>query len=139
MAVRVSISLKPTITCPATLYLPGDNGEHVKVDFAVLFKRQKTEERNGLNDRYVKGELTMPQLLDEVVVGWDGFRDEQGQPVPYSHEMRVATDNEYPGLEQAMAVSWFDHAFINQRDAAVKNSKAQSGTTSALTTPSATS
>lgn len=138
MAVIVS-KLKPTFTAPAALYLPGDNGEHEVVNFEVEFKRQPAKERDALNNRYLKGEITISQLLDEIVVGWKGFADASGQPVPYSHAERQETDAEYSGVEQAMAVSWFDHAFINQRAAAVKNSKAPSLTTSAPTTQTATS
>lgn len=138
MAVKIS-GLKPTIACPATLYLPADGGAQVPYKFDVHFKRQTTSERNALNERFVKGEITQRQMLDEVVVGWGGMLDEAGQPVPYSIAERIATDELYPGLEQAMAVSWYDNAFVNQREAAVKNSKAPSVTGSAPMTQTATS
>lgn len=151
MAVKIS-GIKPTVTCPATLYLPNDGGELVAHKFDVIFRRLKEDERDELQKRYVLGytvetpaakadaapqqerrSLTNAELLDTVVEGWGGMSDEHGSPVPYSHAERRATNLLYPGLEQAMAVSWFDHFFINQRDAALKNSGAQSGTTSAAT------
>ncbi|WOI45843.1 hypothetical protein [Acidovorax sp. BLS4] len=138
MAVKVS-HLKPTFTAPAAVYLPGDGGAHERVDFEVHFKRQPGRERDALNDRYLKGEIKNAELLDEIVVGWRGFNDEAGQPVPYSHEERREAEAEYSGVESAMVVSWYDHAFIHQREAAVKNSKAPSLTTSAPTTQTATS
>lgn len=125
MAVKIS-GLKPTIACPATLYLPADGGAQVPHKFDVHFKRQTTSERNALNERFVKGEITQRQMLDEVVVGWGGMLDEAGQAVPYSVAERIAADEAYSGVEQAMAVSWFDNIFVNQREAAVKNSKAPS-------------
>ena len=149
MAVKIS-GLKPIITCPATLFLPGDNGEHIKHQFTVDFKRISTQERDDLHLAYTIGRkvtqpdvagtaqpvvktvtVSLPELLDQIVVGWGGMLDENGNPVPYSHEERRAADVEFTGLEQAMAVSWYDHFFIHQREAATKNSKAQSGTTSA--------
>ena len=149
MAVKIS-GLKPIIVSPATLYLAGDSGTLVPHKFDVHFKRLTTDERDKLHARYTLGEvvpqpaldgveqppvnvppLTDGQLLDELVEGWGGMLDEAGQPVPYSHAERKATDAVYAGLEQAMVVSWYDHAFINQRDARVKNSKAPSSTTSA--------
>ncbi|MDD2711365.1 MAG: hypothetical protein PHU77_00455 [Simplicispira sp.] len=152
MAVKIS-GLKPTIKCPATLYLPADDGQHVQHAFGVHFRRQTASERDKLSERYTKGDavkdpvtgetklvpITSAQLLDAVVMGWDGMLDEAGQPVPYSHAERAATEEENAGLEQAMVVSWYDHVFINQRMAAIKNSKAPSATTSAPTTQTAAS
>jgi len=158
MAVRIS-GLKPIVICPATVYLVGDNGEQIPHHFDVEFRRMTTVERNTLNEKYAIGydvpveidaadpdqtprtkrvHLSNAELLDEIVVGWGKMLDENGQPVPYSHAERLATENEYSGLEQAMVVSWLDHFFFNQREAAIKNSKAQSGTASAGTTRAAT-
>jgi hypothetical protein len=130
MSVKIS-NLKPVFDCPATLYLPADNGAMVAHAYSVQFKRLTTTERDALQKRFAAGEMTQRQVLDEVVTGWGGMQDEHGNPVPYSHAERVATDDVYAGLEQSMAVTWFDHAFVNQRDAAVKNSKALSTTTTA--------
>lgn len=152
MAVKIS-GLKPTIECPATLYLPGDDGKRVAHQFKVHFRRQRASERDALSLRYTKGDavkdavtgattyvpIAVGQLLDEVVMGWGGMLDEAGQSVPYSHAERRETEDENPGLEQAMAVSWYDNVFINQREAAIKNSGAPSATTSAQTTPTAAS
>ncbi len=159
MAVRIS-GLKPTVTCPVTVYLIADHGQFVAHQFDAEFKRMSTEERNALNKKYAEGYevpveidpadpdqtprtkrvfLTNAELLDEAMVGWGKMLDEAGQPVPYSHAERRATEQEYPGTEQALIVSWLDHFFINQREAAVKNSKAPSGTTLAGTTRAATS
>lgn len=153
-------NLKPTITCPATLYLASDHGKFVEHKFEVMFRRLTTEERDELNVAYTIGKmvpaeptsvlsaqppamtlkrLTNAELLDKIVEGWGGMNDAAGQPVPYSHAERRATDSTFSGTEQAMVVSWFDHSFVNQREAAAKNSKAPSGTTSAETTQGATS
>jgi len=125
---KIAAGLKPTFSSPATVYLPGDGGEHVAHKFNVHFKRLKSTERDELSKKYIGGEINTAQLLDAVAQGWDGMLDEIGNPVPYSKEVRTATEAVYSGVEQAMAVSWFDHAFINQREAAIKNLKALSGT-----------
>lgn len=129
MAVKISAA-KPIVPCPAQVFLAGDNGARVLHAFTVNFKRLKTAARDELNDRYVAGDLTMRALLNEIVMGWGGMLDEAGEPVPYTIEERIATDDEYPGTEQAILLSWFENFFINQREAAIKNSKALSGTTS---------
>lgn len=127
MAVHIS-SARPTVNVPATLYLLADGGGHEAVPFTVEFRRCSTSERDELNARWIAGELKLPELLDALVCGWAGLYDQAGQPVPYSHTERRAADESYSGLEQAMAVAWFDHAFINQRQAALKNCAAPSAT-----------
>ena len=134
MAVKIS-GLKPTIKCPVTLHLPADDGQYVQHTFDVLFRRQTVKDPVTGETKLVT--ITSAQLLNEVVMGWNGMLDEAGQPVPYSHAERAATEEENPGLEQAMVISWYDHVFVNQRMAAVKNSKAPCATTSAPTTQTA--
>ncbi|MGJ4748988.1 hypothetical protein ACQV5M_21675, partial [Leptospira sp. SA-E8] len=72
-------------------------------------------------------------LLDKVMTSWEGMNDEHGRPVPYSREARLATEEAYPEIEQAMAVSFFDHAAVMQREAAAKNSVPPSAISSAQT------
>lgn len=162
MSVVIIPGLKRTVDCPATVYLPGDDGAHVAHAYTVQFRRVTTAQRDELQRCFVTGEMpkqkelldvlasaptgepategttpTAPRrfgqrdLIDAVVVGWAGMFDAQGNAVAYSAKERVATDDAYPGLEQSMATAWFDHAFINQREAAAKNSKPPSGTTTA--------
>ncbi len=151
MAVKIS-GLKPTISVPATLYLPVDEGRFGAHHFAVVFKRLGKARRDEINELVVIGKpftaadgtedvkrLTIGELLDEVVVGWEGMLDGDGNSVAYSREERLAAEEAYPGLEQAMAVAWFDGLNVHQRDAATKNSVALSGTTSASTAQTATS
>ena len=148
MAVKIS-GLKPTLSIPATLYLPVDGGQFAEHKFTVEFKRQGKKRRDEINDLVVVGKsepgsdevkrMSITELLDELVVGWGGMFGEDGNPVPYSREERLATEEAYPGLEQAMAVAWFDAMGVHQRDAATKNSVALSGTSSASTAQTATS
>ena len=151
MAVKIS-GLKPTISVPATLYLPVDEGRFGAHHFAVVFKRLGKARRDEINELIVVGKpatqpdgsqevrrMTIPELLDEVVVDWEGMLGDEGTPVPYSRDERLAAEEAYPGLEQAMAVAWFDGLNVHQRDAATKNSVALSGITSASTAQTAIS
>lgn len=148
MAVKIS-GLKPTISIPVTLYLHADHGQFAAHQFTVDFKRLGKKRRDEINELVAVGKsepgsdevkrMSIPELLDEVVVGWGGMFGEDGALVPYSREERLATEEVYPGLEQAMAVAWFDAMSIHQRDAATKNSVALSGTNSASTAQTATS
>lgn len=92
MAVKIS-GLKPTISVPATLYLPVDGGQFAAHQFSVEFKRLPKSRRDEINELVVVGKkstgadgaeevkrLTIPELLDEVVVGWGGMTGEDGSP-----------------------------------------------------------
>lgn len=120
--------LEDTFPCPATVYLPGVMGALVAHQFVVHFRRLDGKTRDALNARHVSGDITLQAMLDEVVAGWGGMLDKDKNEVAYSREVRAETENVYPGTEHAMAVSWYDHAFVNQRSAAAKNLKALSGT-----------
>ncbi len=124
----------PIFTRPATYYAPAGAGFDAW-RFTIDFKVLSGDELKALNERYEKGELSNAGLLDEVVKGWHGLKDAEAQEVPYSIAERKATEAEYPGFEQSMAIAFFDAVAINQRTAAVlaeeaaKNSEAQSSTT----------
>lgn len=138
MAVKISLAT-PTVSVPAIYFVLTDGGQFAPYRFSVVFKRLPTSERDAINAQWVKGELPIQELLDRIVTGWDGLTDEAGRPVPYSHAERRAAEEANTGLEQAMVVAWFDHAFVNQRQAAAKNLEAPSVTGSAPTTPTAAS
>ncbi|WP_422099092.1 hypothetical protein [Variovorax sp.] len=127
MTVKISAA-KPTIACPATLFLPADGGQLQAHKFTVIFRRVPTSERDDLARKSQAGELPIAALLDQVVVGWEGMTDAAGDAVPYNAAERAAAEEAYAGVEQAMAVAFWDHLFVNQREAAEKNSAAQSAT-----------
>lgn len=140
MAVIIAnSSIKPTVECPATLYIPIDGGKFAKHEFSVSFNRLKGKECTDLRDDLFQGKITYAQLLDKTVAAWGGMLGDQGQPVPYSHAERRATEEIYLGLEQAMVVSWLDNVLAGQREAAQKNSVEPSNTTSGSTAPGAAS
>lgn len=150
MSVKIA-SLRTLVTALAILYLPGDRGELVAHEFEVQFKRPTKDEREQFNAWMAAGKRPAPvdgsrdaekdadgkvpflvtHLLDETVAGWGGMLDEQGQPVPYTHAERRATDQVYDGLESAMGVAWYSTFWINQREAKEKNFVTPSRTGSA--------
>ena len=71
--------------------------------------------------------ITDTELLDQVLLDWQGLADEAGSPVSYSPAERLAANEEWFGLEAAMVRSYFDNAFPNARTAA-KNSGAPRAT-----------
>lgn len=132
MAVKIA-NAPASIKCPATYHLHGADGQMVTFKFHCTFRRLGKTERTELMNALSKGEVDISTLLDKVMTGWEGMSDEQGQPVPYSRDLRMATEEAYPEIEQAMAVSFFDHAAVLQREAAAKNSVPPSATSSVQT------
>lgn len=120
MTVKIA-SASPNFTSPVRLFIQAD-GAPVVHEFNATFRRVKASERTALAAKSLR------ELLDDVMVGWGGMKDENGRDVPYSHAERIATDDAYPGLEMAIAVSFWDHSMLNQREAAAKNSGAPSAT-----------
>lgn len=132
MAVRIA-NAPASIKCPATYHMHGADGQRMAVMFQCVFRRLGKSERTELMNALAKGEADLSTLLDKVMTGWEGMNDEHGRPVPYSREARLATEEAYPEIEQAMAVSFFDHAAVMQREAAAKNSVPPSAISSAQT------
>lgn len=133
MAVIFALS-QPIFTRPAIYYTPCGTGFDA-MRYTLDFKILPGEELLDLNKRYEAGELSNAGLLDAVVHGWKGLKDEKGQEVPYSIAERMATEVSYPGFEQSMAIAFFDSVALNQRRAAAlaeeaaKNSVEPSSTT----------
>ncbi|MBS0414345.1 MAG: hypothetical protein JSR68_08230 [Proteobacteria bacterium] len=141
MGVKIA-AINAAVTAAATVYLPGDRGQQIAHPFEVQFKRLPRSQQTQLNQWHIAGERPEPadgpraaerddkgnvpfdlsELLDAIVCGWSGFADEAGLPVPYSHAERRATEEAYPGIEQSMAVAWYDTMWVNQREAKEKNS-----------------
>lgn len=150
MAVKIA-TLSSLVVASATVYFAGDRGALIAHPFEAHFKRLTQSERAELNawntagkrpapadgsrdaEKDANGDVpfTVADLLDAAVGGWGGMLDEHGQPVPYSHAERRATEEAFPGVELAMVVAWYDTMWINQRAAKEKNSAAPSATGSA--------
>lgn len=124
MTVRIA-AVPPEFVVPATAYFRGKDGDVVAHCFDVVFRRVKTSERVAL-EQATAGGLTTSELLDRVTVGWRRMTDERGVEVPYTHAERMTAEEEYPGIEMAMAIAFWDHVWVDQRKAAEKNSGAPS-------------
>src|SRR3989475_6151592 len=94
MAVKIS-GLKPTISVPATLYLPVDEGRFGAHHFAVVFKRLGKARRDEINELIVvgkpppnpvaprkEGPIPIPSWPAEGFGAWEGWLGAEGQPWP---------------------------------------------------------
>lgn len=79
-----------TFTWPVTVESPTDGGRFDKETFNAVFKRLGRSEFSKLVEA---GDL---QLLESVVVGWDGVCDEKDKEIEFSlPELRSLADDPY--------------------------------------------
>ena len=96
-----------------------ENGERKKQSFDALFKRlpqTRINEIQVLVQKRVKaiqeGEedksgITDQSIADEVLVGWDGIEDGEGNPVPFSNKSKKQV-LEVPMLASAIIEAYFN-------------------------------
>lgn len=81
---------------PVSIKLPADGGKRERQTFDAEFKRLPQSRINEIQELVQKqikaterGEATASEIsdqsiADEILVGWDGIVDGEGEPVPYS-------------------------------------------------------
>lgn len=93
MTFRIAAS--PTYKVEVAVHFPGEDGRLRKQSFTAVFKRLTQTQIEALRDRIAargNGALlaTDPQpisdreLLDDVLVGWEGVQDEDGNDLPFN-------------------------------------------------------
>lgn len=68
-----------TFKWPVTVEFPVDGGKFEKELFDAIFKRIGRSDFQDLAD---KGDV---DLIEAVLVGWEGMQDEEGDDIPFSH------------------------------------------------------
>ena len=120
----VVITKNPAFWAPGFLVIPDADGT-ITFEFRCRFKRLPSERQAELIDLIEKNRaalrdgkpalLTDKQLLDEVQVDWEGFKDENREVVIYSEANRAQACADWFGLEAAMVRSFLNHAWPEQR------------------------
>lgn len=77
----------PSYTWPVTVEIPGDGGKTEKATFDAEFKRLTASRVDEIRQSVERGEMRDVDLAREVLVGWSGIVDGDGQ-VPYSESAR---------------------------------------------------
>lgn len=70
------IALAPTYVAPVTIEVPGSKTKQV---FDAEFKRLSQPELTALTERVKTGELDDAAFVLQVMVGWKGVSDENGE------------------------------------------------------------
>jgi len=102
---------------PVTIRMPADGGKREKQSFEAEFKRlpqSRIAEIQAMAQKLVKAAEAGEQLdgisdvsvADEVLVGWSGILDEDGEEVPYS-ETNKAILLEVPLMAASLVQAYF--------------------------------
>lgn len=67
---------------PVTVEVPIDGGRFEKQTFDAIFKKMS---RSAFNDLLDKGDEA---LVDGILEGWDGIKDEEGKDIPFSQKAK---------------------------------------------------
>jgi len=80
------ISHNATYFWPVTVELPADGGKFEKHTFDAQFKRLPQKRLDEIFDR--NAEVKDSDVITEILVGWKGIVDDQGNEVVYSETNR---------------------------------------------------
>lgn len=108
------IAATPTYTAEVKVDVPTDNGKTVQRVFQAKFKRPTQSELDNIYKRINDKELTDHALIDEVMVGWDGVADEEGNALEFSPENLVALLEIHP-TRPTIVQRFFDTVHGSQR------------------------
>ena len=150
--MAVILTKNPAYWAEGFFVLPDQPGRPIVIDFRLRFKRLKKADVEALDQRIrinnqrhqawlravVAGEapamptldITDREVLDTVLVDWEGFSAEDGTAAMYTEAARAQLCDDYPGIEAAMVRAWLESRHpAQEREAAAKNSEALPATT----------
>jgi hypothetical protein len=99
------ISQKSSYTWPVTVEFPVDGGKTERQTFDGEFKRLTQTRINEIRARIEAGETSDGELAREVLIGWEGVNDGNGEPVPFSEGARDRL-LDIPLVSSAVVLSW---------------------------------
>ena len=113
-------------TWPVSIRLPANGGKREKQTFEAEFKRLPQSRINEIQQQVQqrikaaeRGEdtgegITDQSIADEVLVGWDGIVDGDGEPVPYSKTTKAQL-LDVPMLAGALIEAFFESLVEGKR------------------------
>lgn len=99
------ISQKSTYTWPVTVEFPTDGGKTERQTFDAEFKRMSQARINEIRALIERNEITDTQLAAEVMVGWEGVNDANGDAVAFTERSRDQL-LDVPLVAAAVVMSW---------------------------------
>lgn len=86
---------------PVSVEVPVDGGKFKKETFTAIFKKMS---RSAFNDLIEAGD---DALIDQIVEGWEGVKDEDGDEVEYNDENKVTLFDD-PYVLRAVITAYTD-------------------------------
>ena len=121
--MSVVLSKNPAFWAPGFLVIPDGDGQFT-FEYRARFKRLPTERQKEILAQLEENRLatlagkplvlTDKQLLDEVLVDWEGFKDADGDIVVYSPANRDQACAEWFGLEASFSRAYLRAAWPEQ-------------------------
>lgn len=96
-----------TYKWPVSIEIPVDGGRHEKRTFDGEFKRTTQSRIREIGELIDTGDLTDIDLVTEVLVGWEGVNDEEGNIVKFSNNS-LAQLCEIPMAATSIAKAFFE-------------------------------
>jgi hypothetical protein len=99
------ISQKATYTWPVSVDFPVDGGKTDRQTFDAEFKRMSQTRINEIRGLIERNEITDTELASEVLTGWSGVNDGNGDAVPFSEGARNQL-LDVPLVASAVVMAW---------------------------------
>lgn len=99
------ISQKQSYTWPVTVEFPVDGGKTERQTFDAEFKRISQTRINEIRTAIANEATTDTDLSREVLVGWEGVTDGNGDAVPFTERARDQL-LDVPLVSAAVVMAW---------------------------------
>lgn len=83
-------------TYPVSVEVVGDNGKRSSYSFDAVFKRLSNDEFVEVSRSAKMGDLPDIDLVRDVLIGWKGIQDEDGNDMPFTEANRDLVLNIWP-------------------------------------------
>jgi len=96
-----------TYKWPVSIDIPVDGGKHQRHTFDGEFRRITQSRVREMGQLIEAGDLNDVDVVNEVLIGWDGIDDDDGNPVKFS-KVALSQLVDVPLVATAIATAFFD-------------------------------
>ena len=96
-----------TYKWPVSHDMPVDGGKHARYTFEAEFKRITQTRIREIDEQIKNNTIDEIEFLKEVLLGWDGINDEDGNPIKFSQKA-LAQVIDVPMLATSISKAFFD-------------------------------
>jgi hypothetical protein len=97
-------------TWPVSLEIPIDGGKYERSTFKGKFKRITQSRAREMATSVGDGDTTEVDVCREVLIGWEGITDDQGEPEAFS-QSKLNQLLEIPLVANAIGEAFFESMF----------------------------